>query len=290
MQDVYFDRNVFADICEPHRRDISPDAVNKIRCARTDGRIRILSSYILFDETIKTMLRSGHEYDRQVKTLLSLIDQGRVIKHHDKLLMDDLTSYAFRCPAYVRTEEMPLGFKRVLDPKKNHDDLIDLSGKIKDFYETAGQNITEGLRSARLEMEKLSSGENIVQGEVENFEELLYNSAREVIKSYLERHPDNNVRERCHARGIEGLLKVKSFRLYSLYYIWIIHADMLAKQGVRKMTANDWGDFMHAVSSSAAHIFVTQEKHAPNKLPGILTALPVNKYEVLSLAQFIERL
>lgn len=64
----------------------------------------------------------------------------------------------------------------------------------------------------------------------------------------------------CVSRGIEGLLGVRTIRLYVTYYAaWAI-SKWFGEQGVPgKVKASERGDFFHSVQAAAADVFVTND-------------------------------
>ena len=65
MTIVYFDRNVFADICEL-RRGLTVDNVAAIQRAVDGGSITIPASSVVIEETISLLLDSEETYRRLV--------------------------------------------------------------------------------------------------------------------------------------------------------------------------------------------------------------------------------
>jgi hypothetical protein len=93
----------------------------------------------------------------------------------------------------------------------------------------------------------------------------------------------------CKKKGLLPLLNIKSVRMYALYYCWLLYSYWLKSDGTPgKMKRSDGGDFFHAVCSSAADIFVTQEsKNKEGKLPWILNQVPTKGFAIMSLEEFL---
>lgn len=122
MRIVYFDRNVFADICEL-RRGLSQADVVKIQRAVTAGVITIPTSYTVIDETISLVRGSEEKYKQHIKTVLGLVDKDRIIKPHTQLLREDCESYAFRKPSTPRTTSLlPDRFRVDFEPRRSSHD------------------------------------------------------------------------------------------------------------------------------------------------------------------------
>src|SRR2546430_16199254 len=122
--------------------------------------------------------------------------------------------------------------------------------------------MTEGLLAARV------VGEERGVGTPDDFNELWSGLSVTIVDGLLSQVP-RPIRRVCKKRGVQNMLKIKSIRLYTIYYAWLVHSGWFGIQGdPRKMKEGDVGDFFHAVQASAANIFVTQEsKDKQNRLP-----------------------
>jgi hypothetical protein len=125
----------------------------------------------------------------------------------------------------------------------------------------------------------------------DDFSEVWNGLAPTMIEGILLQVP-RPIRRLCKKRGFENMLRIKSIRLYTIYYAWLIHSGWFGVQGdPRKMKEGDVGDFFHAVQASAATIFVTQEsKDKRDRLPFILGQIPTAEFTIMGLSEFIEYL
>lgn len=283
MLTIYFDRNVFADICEL-RNGLTEEDVRKIEDAVRSGSVNIPISGTLLEETLQTLESSEDAYKKHLKVVLNLINTQFMVKEPNQLLKDDCFSYAFG-KAYQRFMATPKDFYDLLDPSKNKQGLDNALNEVKKFFEVSSTNITTGLLKAR------NAGQEQDVGRPSDFSELWNGLSESIAKNFLERCP-TEVRRRCYARGIKKMLDIKSIRLYTVYYISLIHSGWFGLQkNPRAMKPGDVGDFFHAVQSSAADFFVTQEsKDRPSKLPYILNQVATQGFKVVSLRDFLQSL
>jgi|SRR5882672_2815414 len=207
-----------------------------------------------------------------------------MVKPPNQLLKDDCYSYAEGRP-YERMTPTPPKLKDILDLSKNRADLLTLADEITERFRDSATNITNGLLAARVAGE----GQNI--GTPDDFGEVWSGLSPTMIEGILSQVP-RTIRRLCKKRGLDKMLEVKSIRLYSIYYAWLIHSGWFGVQGdPRKMKEGDVGDFFHAVQASAATIFVTQEsKDKRDRLPFILNQVPTAEFTIMGLSEFVEYL
>jgi hypothetical protein len=280
---AYFDRNVFGDICDL-RRGLTREDVAVIEHAVQSQSVLIPASITLFEETIRVLQESDEKYDQHVKTVFGLIHRPEMVKPPNQLLRDDCCSYAEGRP-YQRMTATPSKLKDILDLSKNREDLLSLAEEITQRFRESAANITDGLLTARV------VGEERSVGTPDDFSEIWNGLSTTMLEGILSQVP-RPVRRLCKKRGLQPMLKVKSIRLYTIYYAWLVHTGWFGVQGEpRKMKEGDVGDFFHAVQASAATVFVTQEsKDKRDRLPFILNQIPTADFTIMGLSEFIEYL
>lgn len=278
---TYFDRNVFADICEL-RRGITESDVGVIKQAVVSQSIIIPASITLIEETIRVIEKSDDDYTNHIKTVLGLVDKRFMVKPYDDLLIDAFYSYAEK-KHYEMLIRPYTAFRNVLDLSTNRDDLIKLAKEITQQAKDSAAAITKALLLAR------ASSEERNVGTPKDFMELWGGNATEVVSSVLQRVP-RPIRSLCKKHGLKKMLEIKSLRLYAIYYLSLIHSGCFGIEGnPRKVKEGDIGDFHHVVQASVADIFVTQEsKDRRDKLPYILNQVPTKGFTIMSLNEFIE--
>src|SRR6185369_3727046 len=93
MVTVYFDRNVFADICEL-RRGLTESDIDIIERAVESELIIIPASITLIEETIGVLGESDERYSEHIKSVFGLVNKEAMVKPPNELLKDDCFSYA----------------------------------------------------------------------------------------------------------------------------------------------------------------------------------------------------
>jgi hypothetical protein len=280
---VYFDRNVFSDIGEL-RRGLTREDVAVIEQAVQSKSVIIPASITLFEETIRVLRESDEKYDQHIRTVFGLIHKEEMVKPPNQLLRDDCYSYA-EGSRYERLTPTPSRMSDILDLSRNREDLLTLAEEITQRFQDSAANITEGLLAARV------AGEERNVGTPDDFSEVWSGLSTTMVDGVLSQVP-RPIRRLCKKRGLDKILRIKSIRLYTIYYAWLIHSGWFGVQGdPRKMKEGDVGDFFHAVQASSATVFVTQEsKDKRDRLPFILNQIPTAEFTIMGLSEFVEYL
>lgn len=283
MITVYFDRNVFADICEL-RHGLTVEDVRRIQSAVDSGSIIIPASTTLMEETVRVIQSSEEEYDQHIKTVLGLVDRQWMVKPPNELLVEDCASYAEQQP-YRRLTAVPVAMRDFLDQTKNKADLLVLAEEITRRFRKSAEDITGGLRGAR----EAALEQNV--GRPDDFADLWNGLSEKMIEDFLDRC-SRNIRRLCKKRGITKMREITSIRIYTIYYGWLLHSGWFGIQNnPRNVKPGDLGDWFHAVQAAAAELFVTQEsKTKAGKLPYILNLLPIRGFDVINLEEFLARI
>ena len=211
--------------------------------------------------------------------IFGLVEKRRMIKPPAYLLKEAVHSYAF-------DRRLPDTLTRT--PRILEDFLIrgKVSPTLREVVEavvTQGSKFADDFTQTFSEARRVGEERNV--GTPDDFEEFWSGVAAPVIVQGLaEQH---GVYDRCAERGLEGLLEVKTVRLYATYYAAWVFAKWFGEQGVPgKVKSSERGDFFHSVQSAAADVFVTRDA----RLARWLKLIPVENFEVISLDQLIERL
>ena len=277
MKIVYFDRNVFADICEL-RRGISEKDVSIISQAVKSKSIIIPVSLTLLEETVTILKQSDENYVRHIQSLLKLIDQTKMVKDWSELLTNACLSFITNTP-FQGMEKLPNDLADILDITKNRQELIDSAESIMNRFTSSAKSIADSLIAHPNLKQEMGTPQNFRQ-----FWEIASIDSVEAILS----QENADLRKICQNMGIENLLKIKTIRIFTIYHSWIYYSGIYGVEGKPKTTKRgDIGDFFHAINASVADIFVTQEENKPNKLPFILNQIPVEDFQVMNLNEFI---
>jgi hypothetical protein len=280
---VYFDRNVFSALSELEG-EITKTDVEKIERAVDSGRVTILASQTIFEETITMLGRSDDMYRRHMLTVTRLTYKRLMIKQTMQLVLDDCYNYAVGLPENPRTMPIPKKLRNLLDLSANKH-LGTIAEELKVDRGVTASKLTAALGRAREEGLRLNAGHP------DNFDELWNNLTPEWIAMWVNRcRPE--IKKKCYERGLKAMLNIKSIRFFTLYNLSVMHTGWFGLTGVpRRVKHGDVGDMFHAVSASAASIFVTLEsKTKPGHLGHILSLKPTPGFEVLNLREFLKRI
>ena len=231
---------------------------------------------------MSVLLAPKASFENHVRTVAELVNQDLIVKRIPELLEDDCRSYAYDQP-YSRVEPMPDRFREILTGRADRDALSSVAAETRQDFEDAARSTAR----AFLETRAIAEGHSV--GAPKDFSQLWGEGSATVAGSVAKSHPERNVRRICKRRGYEALLSIRSIRLRTIYYLWLVHSGCFGVQGApRKMAPGDVGDFLHAIEASAADIFVTQEsRKVNNKLPQILGQIDVPGFSVMNLHELL---
>jgi len=268
---VYFDRNVINRI--KAQLFVSDADYMLLRSAVTDGRFIAPISITLLEETLPIVeVRSTLKRMMEQQIMTELLNWDWLVKPHMDLLSDDIKSYA-------KGESLSFPF-------------LSLNLKREEFFNPAGQGRKEILRiieETKLQkdaqfddMKKAKSQyqERFKTPPISSFEDFWNQFAEHVIGSMAEKV---GVLEECEARGLDGLLQIKSARLYSA---WRLAYDYNTFIRGRKIKKSDSRDHHHAVLASVADILVTQDR----RFAEMLRQVRIDGFEVIDLNTLLGRL
>jgi len=284
VKQVYFDRNVFADIYGL-RRGLTESDVMKLQNAVDTGAIVIPASYTVIEETVSLLRDRGEEeYKAQMRSVLNLIDKTRMVKAHHELIRDDLLSFAYQ-RSFVRTTAVPENFERILDLSIDPNGVQELAEEIRAFYDHAATKRQKDFDRLIAETtEKGFTGFN-------DFPTAWAIAAPIIVDSLVSRLP-REAKRLCKKHGLGNLLNIKSIGMAVTYESWLLYSHWLRGDGSRgKVKASEQGDFFHAISASAADIFVTEEhKEKYGRLPYILSQVPIKRLTIMNLKELLHTL
>lgn len=264
---VYFDRNIFSTV----RKQSALTNNNMLRIMETavkENKINILFSHTLIEETLPTIAVSKTNLREELDIISKLVNTRKIVKYPKLLLTESVESYAYgkTIPKWVLETENEI--QEFLETGKASFDLDAFLSTVNDDKEQFTNDLERAFTSLRNTYKMIS------------FDELWKQLGLDTLKWLAERQ---NLLEMCEERGIEGLLEIKPLRLYAIYYVNLVYSKLFGEQGnPGKIISSERGDFFHAVQSSVADVFVTEDR----KLNRWLQRIPVNNYEVKTLEEF----
>lgn len=265
---AYFDRNIFGDLKKMKDAPEPDEKLSILQSTVNDKRLTVLLSTTVLEETLPALNHSPKTLRQEFEVMFSLVQKRRMIKPSADLLREAVQSYAFnrRLPDMLtKTPRLLMDF---LEKGKINRDLTQLVDELIAQNSEFTTNFTETFQEAR------RVGEERNVGTPDDFEELWKAAAPVIVESWAEH---SGVYERCKERGMEGLLEVRTIRLYAIYYTAWMLSKWFGESGTPgKVVASEKGDFFHSVQAAAADVFVTHDK----RLARWLKQVPVEDFEV----------
>lgn len=235
-------------------------------------------STTVLEETVPALNHSPNTLRQELEAIFSLVQKRRMIKASDELLREAVQSYAFDRRLPEMLTRTPPVFEDFLTKGK-------VTQRLREFVETTiaqGNEFAEDFTETFLEVRRIFEERNV--GRPDNFKELWDAIALDRADGLAKQY---NVYNRCVERGIEGLLEVKTVKLYAIYYTAWIYSKCFGEQGkLGKVISSERGDFFHSVQAAAADVFVTRD----SRLARWLKQVTVDNFDVLNFDQLIERL
>lgn len=267
---VYFDRNVFDRI----RRQIYVTDADylTLRNAIQNENIVIPLSFVLLEETLPVLKTTAFKIQAERQILEGLVYWEMVVNDHVHLLNKDFLAYAQGDPLPSRFITLTLTPDEFFNPSPQQ--LLELKAEIEEIRRQKQDGLAS-MKEARIRfLERLkfpSTG---------TFEEYWEAAALPLIEEHAE---DLGVLEQCKERGLDGLLELKSVKLYVTWYLSYTFNHFIKGE---RLLQSDPRDHLHAVSASVADIFVTQD----SRFARLLKRVPINEFEIIDLQTLLMRL
>jgi hypothetical protein len=275
MKTVYFDRNVFADICD-RRNGITTEDINLIKKAVEKRLISIPTSLAILGETAVIAARSVELFLKHLRTIEELVDKNYIVKDAQDILLEDCLSYASRMPT---RSILPVSFS-FEKAFQNPTYFPEFAKNYKDTMKVVAQSITESLLALRESTD--------MSNPAKDFEEAWKTQAIKSVHMLLRQLSEKNKRK-CVKRGMVNMLLIPSVLIRSIYISWFFYAGGFGIEGTpRKVRSNDVVDMVHSIQASATDIFVTQENPAKSgTIPFLLNHVQIPGFRLMDLEGFI---
>lgn len=271
---VYFDTNVFDHLYK--QSDGTNTDFHTLRSAVKAGRISILPSFLNFDETLSALKRFPDLAKTEIRLILDLVDSQRLLKPPHVLLSD-----AIRC--YANGDVLPdpfLPFDHSMQTKLqclanlSQEDIAELLIEVVNETKMQKEDFRTGMKEAK---EKVLP---FAKGAPQSFSEYWERLSEKFAEGLAEHE---GLLEECGARGIKGLLEIRSIKL--CIGIQLSFAYALTYEGRAPQIGDAW-DQKHAVQAAATDTFVTQDQ----KFARLMKRIPIDGFEVLDLQGLIQQI
>lgn len=275
---IYLDRNIFADLKQSTSASRSADDLAILQGAVRRKEIQILLSTTILEETLPALNCSADTLKQELGLIGSLVDWRRMIKTPANLLREAVESYAFDRKLPDMLTRTPRLLEDFITKGRTSQQLRDYLDGVMSQGKTFANDLTEAFDGAR------QAGVERNVGTPEDFLEFCKGVTPAILEGLCENY---GVSARCADRGMEGLLEVRTIKLYATYYAAWAFSKWFGEQGVPgKVKASERGDFFHSVQAAAADVFVTRDA----KLARWLKQINVDGFEVLEFEKLILRL
>lgn len=270
----YFDTNVF-DHLHKGIGAIPADAV--LLTERVcEGRLSILLSVMNLEEVLSAVPLDPALALAELRLIANLVDLTHIIKPPHLLLSDDIAAYAQGTTPPPPLIEVSLTIRtnldRMIDPTSG--DMAELIAVAAEVREQIAE-FRSGMRQSISEVRSVAK--HIPKKDRPTFDEYWEALSSSFAEGWAERA--GQLRP-CRERGIDGLLQLRSVRLSISASLSLTYAHTFE---AREPQQGDSRDLQHAVTASAARVFVTDDP----KFARLLKRVPVENFTVLTLPEFL---
>ncbi len=269
---VYFDTNVFDHIYK--KIGVTETDLQVLWNAVTEGRLSIIFSVINIEEVLAALKSKPAVALHELWLILKRADWERIVKPTDILLTEAIRCYArgqdLTSP-FTTDPWIKVGLERLKDPTQR--DLDEFAPTLEEVAKQKAEFLA-GMRAARSTwMESVLPQVRELQGERPDFNRYWEVSAESLAEQLAERIGEG---EACRARGIRGLLEVRSVRLAVGANLSLIYSQTFGGRGPDK---GDSRDIQHAILAAAADAFVTND----STFGGLVARIPMQGFQVTDL-------
>lgn len=277
---VYFDTNVFDHI----HKGIGVTEADwlALRSAVEKGRISILLSVLNLEEALCALAQSYSQAREELRLILELAENRRLVKPPGTLLSDDIRSYAkgeALLDPFIALDSVIHANLRVLVNASQTD--IDKLRLLVMETQKEKENFVAAMREANAEVSPHAREfRRKYQGQPPDWEDYWERLAGKFAEGFAERQ---GLLDACRNRGITGLLGLRSVRMAVAASLSLAYAETFEK---RTPKMGDSRDMQHAVLATAADVFVTHDRG----LARLLARIPMECFQVLDLRALLQEI
>jgi hypothetical protein len=282
---VYFDTNVLGDLYQ-RRSNVTAHDELAVRSAVRDGKISIVLSILNFEEKLCAFNDHPDLTLAELQFMQDLVDWDKCVMEPGQLLRDDIRSY-------IQSGEQSSPF--MTDSRRIAQVREVLNSGMENIARFSGPGFLELVGDRKTNFRHvMTRGKEAVQDHLENlgiqkpkvsFGNYWKRSAKLFVEKVLITSPE--MLAACQARGLDGLLDIRSVRLCAGAYLSLIHAyDIDGRQPEGRNAEGDTWDMGHAISASAADIFVTHD----NSFACRMNRISINNFEVADLHDLLKQI
>jgi hypothetical protein len=242
----------------------------------TEGKVEIFTSYSVIEETNTGRLVDLNDVNGCLETIRTLATLDRIIRHHPLFLENDIKAYANNTPSPSKFEKPPPGLQRIFfdHTMKNYRELNKVAIETKRLIVAYSDKMDAIFKKAHPQAEI----------EVKAKKQLPFADYwKRMAPAWAEEIADSfGVLDKVRARGVNGLLKVHSFRLLTTAQLSLAYAHFYERKRFRPGSSRD---MHHVACASAVPIFVTHD----GGLTRVLARMPIKGLKVIDLRTLLNR-
>jgi hypothetical protein len=243
-----------------------------LRNAIQNEKIVIPLSLVLLEETLPVLKTTPFKIQAEWQILEGLVYWEMVVNDHVRLLDEDILAYAHGKSLPPRFVTLTLPPDWFFNPPQQR--LLELKADIEATRKQKQDDLAN-MKEARRQFLK-----GLKFPSTGTFEEYWDAAAIPLIEKKAE---DLGVLEECNERGLDGLLELRSMKLYVTWYLSYTFTHFIKGE---RLLHSDSRDHRHAVSASVADIFVTQD----SRFARLLKRVQINRFEIIDLQTLLWRL
>jgi hypothetical protein len=263
---VYFDTNVYTHIYS--NAGLSRPDLQKLEDGVASGRLCIITSDLVFDETISAVLSNQAEAMGRIQLIQKL---ARKVVQPNIDFTGVVTAYAIgRKVPKVRFESLQKinRFIGILPP----DGLQSIATEAQLTVQRRYEHVREVYKT-----KIFPEGIYVSPDEVPTFPEYWVSEAEAYVRQLAEMC---GVSDQCMARGLKGLLEIRPVRIATLCALSYTYANLF--EG-RQHKRGDLRDMQHALLSSPTEALISQDR----TFRRVLNRIQIPDYAVMSLQELL---
>lgn len=264
MKSVYFDTNIFDHLLNK-KNSVTKEDEKAVRLTVKEGKIEIPLSLVNLEEAFIALEDYPDEAKKTFNIISELSSRNKIIKPPEELLtatIENFDNSSFIMNPFYDVSVVKFNIKELWNTKRK-DDFKKVIEKVK------GEKINFKLENIKSRNEVLAISKQIdyIPNFYEYWKSLKIDFARGLIEEV-------GVIEKYKYKDINRLLQTRSVRLCVGRSISYIYGQTFLN---KKPDLGDSRDMKHAVSASAADIFLTHDTN----LAELMKRIPIENYEVL---------
>jgi len=276
IRTAYFDTNVYTRF---YKRDgITEAGLQTLRTAVRSHKVSILLSETVLDETLSALKSNPDEALGRLEFTFDVSRWTQLIKSPADLLEGEIRAYAAGRPSPSPFQSVDSKLRGMLmnqDPESRAG-LLSVIRDEQDGIQKFKNELQDIMDSKIAPLVKKVKEQNLQQ----SFQEYMNVFEPEVAKSLADL---SGCLEECLARGIQGLMSLRPVRICTYANI---STDYARTYEGRSVNRGDSRDMHHAVLSSAAEVFITNDQ----RLIKTLMRDPPTGFEVMDPLTFLSQL